>query len=185
MNHQKNTEEFPDVVLQIAGEEGVIDIPFSAVAAYHGHAALAMLALIYQGLRGALAQLEQDGQPVPRKELDVISGHPGPGVRDAFEFVTRAVTRQCYVVDTSLPCARYSRNKDKSYSFWLRRKSTQVQGILKEGVLPDRFFELLGSQDQQTRQEFSALRRQIADAVLQKTPQQLFDYRVEATAEAA
>ncbi|HEY0296478.1 MAG TPA: hypothetical protein VGC69_14210, partial [Bordetella sp.] len=93
--------------LRIAAEEGPIELSFDALQAYHGHGALAMLALIYQGQRGALACLETAGQPVPRTELSVVSGHPGPGVRDAFEFVTRAVTRGCYVVDLTLPYARY------------------------------------------------------------------------------
>ena len=42
-------------VLRVQGEEGPIPIPFDAVMAYHGHGALAMLALVFQGLRGALA----------------------------------------------------------------------------------------------------------------------------------
>ena len=116
--------------LRVQGEHGPIPVPFEAVMAYHGHGALAMLALIFQGLRGALARLETDGAPIPRGELSVVSGHPGPGVRDAIEFATRAVTRGCYQVDLSLPEARYSQAADKSYSFWLTRGQRRVQACL-------------------------------------------------------
>lgn len=161
-------------VLRVQGEEGPILIPFDAVMAYHGHGALAMLALVFQGLRGALTRLEAGGDPVPRSELSVVSGHPGPGVRDAFEFVTRAVTRGCYRVDLSLPEARYSAAADKSYSFWLRRGDRAVQAVLREGVLPPEFFALLGNPAPEAQREHAALRARIAERVLAQAPEALF-----------
>lgn len=170
------TRLLPGTPLRIAAEEGAFEIPFSAVQAYHGHAALAMLALIYQGLRGALARLEIDGHAVPRGELSVVSGHPGPGVRDAFECVTRAVSRGCYHVDRTLPGARYGHAGDKSYSFVLQRDARQVHAVLRAGVLPERFFELLGDPDPQARREHALLRRGIAAEVLEREPEGLFEF---------
>ncbi|WP_251880979.1 hypothetical protein [Achromobacter sp. Marseille-Q4954] len=163
--------------LTVMAEEGPLPICFDAVQAYHGHGALAMLALTFQGLRGALSRLEQDGVPVPRKELSVISGHPGPGVRDAFEFVTRAVTRGCYEVDLTLPEARYSRGADKSYSFHLRRGARSVQGVLRPGVLPPEFFDLLGNPAPDAQRVHAELRRDIAARVIAAEPATLFDFR--------
>ncbi|QKH37039.1 hypothetical protein FOC84_19680 [Achromobacter pestifer] len=164
--------------LTVMAEEGPLPICFDAVQAYHGHGALAMLALTFQGLRGALPTLEQDGVPVPRKELSVISGHPGPGVRDAFEFVTRAVTRGCYSVDLTLPEARYSRGADKSYSFHLRRGARSVQGVLRPGVLPPEFFDLLGNPAPDAQRVHAELRRDIAARVIAAEPATLFDFFV-------
>ena len=164
--------------LTVMAEEGPLPICFDAVQAYHGHGALAMLALTFQGLRGALSRLEQDGVPVPRKELSVISGHPGPGVRDAFEFVTRAVTRGCYEVDLTLPEARYSRGADKSYSFHLRRGARSVQGVLRPGVLPPEFFDLLGNPAPGAQRIHAELRRDIAARVIAAEPESLFDFLV-------
>ena len=163
--------------LRVQGEHGPILIPFEAVMAYHGHGALAMLAPIFQGLRGALARLETDGVPVPRGELSVVSGHPGPGVRDAFEFATRAVTRGCYRIDLSLPEARYSQAADKSYSFWLTRGERRVQAVLREGVLPPAFFALLGNPAPEARREHARLRARIAETVLGQAPEALFVFR--------
>lgn len=164
--------------LYVMAEEGPQAIHFDAVQAYHGHGALAMLALTFQGLRGALASLQEQGVPVARHELSVVSGHPGPGVRDAFEFVTRAATRGCYTVDVSLPQARYSHGADKSYSFHLRRGTKSVQGILQPGVLPPAFFDLLGKTDSASREAHAALRREIAQRVLAAEPASLFEYVV-------
>lgn len=166
--------------LSVTAEEGVITIPFSAVAAYHGHGALAMLAIMYQGLRGALPLLETEGQPVARKNITIISGHPGPGVRDAFEFVTRAVTRGVYTVDTELPFSRFSRGADRAYGFIAQHGAIQVTAKLKADVLPDQFFALLGNPDPEAMRAHSALRHQIAEAVLAKNSEDIFEFVVSA-----
>lgn len=170
------TPERHDATLTVMAEEGPLPICFDAVQAYHGHGALAMLALTFQGLRGALARLEEAGAPVPRQELSVISGHPGPGVRDAFEFVTRAVTRGSYAVDLALPEARYSRAADKSYSFHLRRGARSVQAVLRPGVLPAEFFDLLGNTAPDAQRAHAALRREIAARVIAAEPESLFEF---------
>ncbi|CAM3759898.1 hypothetical protein [Kerstersia gyiorum] len=162
--------------VQVQGEEGVINIPFDAVAAYHGHGALAMLAVTYMGMHGALARLPGD---LPRRnELSVLSGHPGPGVRDAFEFITRAATRGCYQVDTALPWARYSQDGSRSYSFVLTCREQSVRAVLRAGVLPPAFFQLLSSRRQEDAEPFRLLRRQLAHQMLDAEPEALFDYTV-------
>lgn len=165
-------------VIQMQDAEGPLLFPFSVVEAYHGHTALAMLAITYQGLYGALTHLDTHGEPIYRQDITIVSGHPGPGVRDAFECVTRAMTRGKYVVDLTLPDARYSQHKDKSYSFILTYKDQSVRAVLKPNVLPERFFELLGAADAASQQEHRQLRRQIAENVLQQTANDLFDYTV-------
>lgn len=169
-------------IARVVEAEGLIDIPFSAVEAYHGHTALTMLALTYQGLYGAMAKLGADDKPLSRSELSVLSGHPGPGVRDAFECVTRAVTRGCYVVDKSLPWARYNQGGTQSYSFILSSQGREVRAVLREGVLPQRFFELLVSREPQELVEFQALRRVLARDVLAKMPGDLYEYTLDSQA---
>lgn len=173
-----NPISIPAASLTVQAEEGPLSICFDAVMAYHGHGALAMLALTFQGLRGALPYLEDADARVPRQELTVISGHPGPGVRDAFEFVTRAVTRGGYAVDVTLPEARYSNGADKSYSFHLRRGSRSVQGILRAGVLPPEFFDLLGNRDPDAQRTHALLRRRIAAEVIAAPVESLYEYVV-------
>lgn len=172
---------FPrDHVVQIMGEEAVIDIPFDAVAAYHGHGALAMLAITYMGMHGALARL--DGELPRRAELSVLSGHPGPGVRDAFEFIARVVTRGCYEVDTSLPWARYSLDGARSYSFVLSCRGQEVRAVLREGALPPAFFELLASRQPEDAEPFRLLRRKLAHEILARTPEELFEFSLNTAA---
>ncbi|MDC7789660.1 hypothetical protein PQJ75_25320 [Rhodoplanes sp. TEM] len=163
--------------LTVEGEEDLVAIRFDAVAAYHGQAALAMLAVTFQALRVMLPALSPQ-RPPRRADLSVLSGHPGPGVRDAFEFVTRAVTRGAYTVDRTLPEARLCPGLDVSYSWRVSMDGRTVGAALRAGVLPDRFFDLVargaGKNDAE-RSEFSALKRRIAGDVLAAAPDTLFE----------
>lgn len=155
-------------VVQVMGEEEVIAVTFPQLAAYHGQGALAMLALTFQALNGMLALLPA----IPRRdEIAVLSGHPGPGVRDAFEFVTRAVTRGAYTVDRTLPAARFNPHGEMSYSFRLTVAGLMVSAELRDGILPPRFFALFRGGDPA---ELGALKRQIAAEALAATPDRLF-----------
>ncbi|SPU54190.1 hypothetical protein [Bordetella trematum] len=165
-----------DAAITILAEQGPQRIGFDAVQAYHGHGALAMLALVFQGLRGALPLLQDGDTPIARAELRVTSGHPGPGVRDAFEFVTRAVTRGCYEIDLDLPQARYSPGADKSYSFILQRGPRSVCAVLRPEVLPADFFTLMRDTSPQGQQVHAALRARIGQAALQASPQALYTF---------
>lgn len=165
-------------VITIEGEEEPIRIGFEALATYHGQGALAMLAVAFQAQVAALARLSPDG-PVRRERLSVLSGHPGPGVRDAFEFVTRALTRGVYVVDRSLPEARLAPGFDISYSFWVTLDDRTVELALEPGVLPERFFALTFKRERSEAENAEArlLRRAIAEEVLAKPAESLFSIR--------
>lgn len=155
-------------IVRVMGEEEVIAVTWPALAAFHGQGALAMLALTFQALNGMLSLLPA----IPRREdIAILSGHPGPGVRDAFEFATRAVTRGAYLVDRSLPQARFNPHGDMSYSFRLTVGDRTVAAVLREGVLPPRFFALFKGGDPA---ELSALKRRIAAEALASSPGQLF-----------
>jgi hypothetical protein len=162
--------------ISVMGEEEPIEIGFDALAAYHGQSALAMLAITFQCLRATTAILSPQS-PAPRSAFFIVSGHPGPGVRDAFEFVTRAVTRGAYVIDLTLPDARHNPFAEISYSFTISLGKRTAHAALKKNVLPDRFFELIAlkSKSDVIQSEFSALKRAIAADVLAVAPATLFD----------
>lgn len=166
-------------VITIMGEEEPIEIPFSAVAAFHGQAALAMLAVTFQAIGLALRTLSPDRLP-SRNEISVVSGHPGPGVRDSFEFVTRALTRGAYRVDRSLPEARLVAGSDISYSFRVTLNERTVEVALRRSALPERFFSLnfKPSRTSEDEIELSRLKRSIAGDVLAAHPDDLFDIRL-------
>ncbi|QDP26118.1 hypothetical protein [Bradyrhizobium cosmicum] len=159
-------------------EEEPVEIGFPMVAAYHGQSALAMAAIVFQAQRAAIALLSPEAIPA-RGDISIVSGHPGPGVRDAFEFVTRAVTRGAYTVDRARPDARFVPGQDISYSFRMTIAERTAEIALLPGVLPERFFDLVFNKSRTAAQEreLSALKRSIAEQVLAKSPATLFSIR--------
>ncbi|WP_454647674.1 hypothetical protein [Bradyrhizobium liaoningense] len=170
-----NTPAGKESAITIMAEEEPVEIGFPMVAAYHGQSALAMAAIVFQAQRAAFAVLSPEKIPT-RRDISIVSGHPGPGVRDAFEVITRAVTRGAYSVDRALPEARLVPGHDISYSFRITLGERTVEMALLPGVLPERFFELVFAKDRTTAQEreLSALKRSIAEDVLAKEPGALF-----------
>ncbi|HEY0295674.1 MAG TPA: hypothetical protein VGC69_10120, partial [Bordetella sp.] len=51
-----------------------------------------------------------------------------------------------------------------------------VRAVLRAGILPQRFFDLLGCHDDASRQQHAALRRVLAGQALDQAPEALFDF---------
>lgn len=148
-------------VIQIYDRKEILEIHFSEVRKYHGNIALMAIAVGFRTLQAAFAELYGDEIP-DRSDLSILSGHGGPGFRDAFEFVTRAVTRQAYVVDTSYPNGQYDPYRPQSYSYVITdKKGPAVEVTLKENFLPPIFYEYLkkGREGTMTEDENEANRQ--------------------------
>jgi hypothetical protein len=138
-----------------------------------------MAAVTFQAMRAAFAVLSPDGPPA-RRDIAIVSGHPGPGVRDAFEAVTRALTRGVYTIDRSLPESRLVPGHDISYSFRITLRDRTAEIALRPNALPERFFALNFTKPRSPEQEreLSQLKRTIAAEVLAASPDDLFTLRV-------
>jgi hypothetical protein len=120
-----------------------LEIGFEEVRKYHGNLALMAVAVGFRSQQAAFQELFGDEAP-QRKEISILSGHGGPGFRDAFEFVTRAVTRGAYQVDVNYPQAQYDPHRAQGYVYVISSsdgKSAEVS--LKEGFLPLAFYDYL------------------------------------------
>ena len=74
------------------------------VMKYHGPGSPGGVAHAFKVLERALPLLDPDG-PCERRQIVVETAFGGPGARDAFEMVTRAVTDDRYRVDPALAFA--------------------------------------------------------------------------------
>lgn len=167
-----------DRTIRIMDDDDLIRIEFADVERYHGQHSIAGAALGYQVLRAALAALHPDDLS-RRGEVAIVTGHPGPGFRDAFELVTRAVTHQRYTVDVTRPDGRYNPFSAHAYSWSITSGDRAVELVLREGLIPHRFFELwsLVGRGVATPEDWAELvrvKRGLADTVLTMPPEALF-----------
>jgi hypothetical protein len=158
-------------VIRIKDQQELIEISFSELRKYHGGAALMALAVGYRVMQVAINELF-GSQPPQRKSLKIFSGHGGPGFRDAFEFITRAVTRGAYEVDVNYPNAQHDPFRAQSYAFIVTADhGAAVEVALKSDFLPHIFYEYMekGRKQQITEQEiaqFAELRSVLCERAL-------------------
>ena len=118
---------------------------------YHGPGSPGGVAHAFKVLERALPLLATDG-PAERREITVRTAFGGPGARDAFELVTRAVTEGRYAVDPSL--ARSERGLAlERFVFRLGYRGRTVMLTLREGYVTEEFILLTRREDRTPEDE--------------------------------
>lgn len=158
-------------VICIRDRKEVLEISYSDVKKYHGSVALMAVAVGYRTLQAAFAELY--GEEVPnRKDISIMSGHAGPGFRDVFEFVTRALTRGVYTVNVEYPVAQHDPYRPQSYAYVISTADGKaVEAALRQDFLPSAFYEYLkkGRENAMTEQEeedFDRLKLELSERAL-------------------
>jgi len=143
-----------------------IAFSFEDMIKYHGPGSPGGVAHAFKVLERALPLIEPD-RPPERREIAVRTAFGGPGARDGFELVTRAVTEGRYLVDVSL--ARPERGLAlERFVFALAYRERAVTLICREGWVSDEFIALARTQERSGEQErrLSQLKLEMADRVM-------------------
>ena len=142
---------------------------------YHGPGSPGGVAHAFKVLELALPLLEPDG-PCERREIVVETAFGGPGARDAFELVTRAVTGGRYRVDDSLARPERGRTLER-FVFRLTYRDGGVTVVLRDGFVTDEFIDLAGTDERNEGQErrLDRLKREMAERVLAQPANEVYD----------
>ena len=89
----------PNAIL-VRDDEGVYAIDREDLIKYSGRSGLIASGVIMRLLTEAFHDLSPNEVP-HRNSIRVLSAFPGQGVRDGIEFITRAVTKGRFILDTS------------------------------------------------------------------------------------
>jgi len=113
---------------------------FDDLLRYHGPGSPAGVAHAFKVLQRGLPLLD-GGRPPERRELSISTAFGGPGARDGFELVTRAVTEGRYTVDAALRRSELGAARER-FVFCLAYRGTQVTLALRSGFVSDEFARL-------------------------------------------
>ena len=152
-----------------------IAFSFEDMMRYHGPGSPGGVAHAFKVLERAVPLLEPTGPP-ERREIRVHTAFGGPGARDAFELVTRAVTGGRYDVDASLARPERGRTMER-FAFRLGYRSRAVTLIVREGYVTDEFIGLT-CKDRRTTEEdqhLSRLKLEMADRVMSARAVDVYD----------
>jgi len=76
-----------------------------------------------------------------REKLYIVSGHPGPGVKDTIDYVTDAASRDRYNVVVAEGCGMQCNSKMK-YEWWVSDGERTANINLRPDFVPREFYEL-------------------------------------------
>jgi len=148
---------------------------FEDLLRYHGPGSPGGVAIAFKVLERALRLLDPHG-PCERREIVIETAFGGPGARDAFEMVTRAVTDDRYRIDPALSQPGRGRALER-FVFRVGHRGERVTLRLHEGFVSDEFIDLARTEDRSGEQErrLDILKLDLADRVMARPAQEVFE----------
>lgn len=162
-------------MLEVTDNGTVIGFTVDDIAKYHGPGFPGGVAHAVKVLERALPVLSPDA-PAERREIVVATAHRGPGVRDTFEAVTRAVTEGRYTVDARLERSDRGASLER-YVFELTYRAARVRLEIREGFVTDEFIALSRKSARNAAEEdgLTKLKQEMADRLLSAPADEVYD----------
>jgi hypothetical protein len=166
--------------IEVADQGSALAYTFDDIMLYHGPGSPGGVAHAVKVMERVLPLLEPAGLP-ERREIEVETAFAGPGARDGFEMITRAVTEGRYLVDDAL--ARPERGPTRErFVFRLGYRGRRVTVVLREGYVGEEFIGLAGMEQRTAEQEdrLTVLKREMAELLLATPAIEVYDVADEA-----
>jgi hypothetical protein len=153
----------------------VLQFGFDDLMKYHGPGSPAGVAVAFKAMELAFAALSPNAPP-ERRSVIVRTAFRGPGARDGFEAVTRAVTEGRYTVDRTLLRADRGRLLE-DFVFEVGVGGSAVTLLLRDGFVTEEFIDLARTDDRTDVQErrLDGLKAQLAQRVMATPAAEVFE----------
>ena len=160
--------------IEVADRGRRIAFSFDDLLKYHGHGSPGGVAHAFKVLERALPLL--DPGLCERREILVATAFGGPGARDAFEMVTRAVTGDRLRVDPALARPERGRALER-FVFRLAYRDRHTTLALRDGFVSDEFIDLARAEHRTADQErrLDALKLEMAGRVMSRPAAEVYD----------
>lgn len=164
-----------ETVLTVLEDGRRLSFSFEDLMAYHGGGSPGGVAQAFKVLERALPLLSPDGPP-ERREVSLRTPFPGPGFRDAFEMVTRAVTGDRFVLDRELLRPDLGRKREQ-FVFHVSYRDRTVTLLIRENLVRDEFIDLLLNDGRTAAEDahFETLKQDFADRLMASPAADAYD----------
>ena len=142
---------------------------------FHGGHSPGGVAMAFKVMQRAFGVLSPDGPP-QRRAIRVDTAFRGPGARDGFEAVTRAVSDGRYIVDRSLVRPDLGSLRE-DFVFVVHIGDRSATLLLRDGFVTDEFIELARTENRTEAQErrLDELKGQLAQQVMAVPAAEVYD----------
>ncbi len=161
------------ILVQERGQ--VLEFSYTDMLCYAGPYSPAGVANAFKVMQRAFAALSPN-QPPQRRSIVIRTAFQGPGARDGFEAVTRAVTDGRYTVDLAL--ARPDRGRLlQSFVFQISIAGRAATLLLRKGFVTAEFIDLASKSDRSPAEEthLDQLKKELAHRVLATPAEDVYD----------
>jgi hypothetical protein len=143
-----------------------IEFSFEDMMKYHGPGSPGGVANAFKALQRAFAVLSPD-RPPERRSIAVRTAFRGPGARDGFEAVTRAVSEDRYTIDPALTHSDRGRLLE-TFVFEISMGDQMVTLLLREGFVTEQFIDLAqkGTRTSQEEAMLDELKAKLAERIM-------------------
>lgn len=154
----------------------VLAFTYADLLRFHGGSSPGGVAHAFKVLERGLARLGSPEEPVDRRALVIATAFGGPGARDGFELVTRAVSDGRYVVDPALARPELGRARER-FAFRLSLGPRAVLLVLREGFVSDAFIVLTRQPERTEAEErrLTAMKAAMAARVVAARAEDVYD----------
>lgn len=161
--------------IEVADQGATLAYTFEDLMRYHGPGSPGGVAHAVKVLQRVLPLLETRGLP-ERREIEITTAFAGPGARDAFEMVTRAVTEGRYALDDAMARPDLGLMRER-FVFRLAYQGREVTVALREGYVGEEFITLARTPERTVKQEsrLTALKREMAELLLATPATEVYD----------
>lgn len=148
---------------------------FDDMLKYHGPGSPGGVAVAFKVLERAL-ELLSPGEPPQRRAISVRTSFGGPGARDGFEAVTRAVSGERYTVDAALARPERGRTIER-FVFEVGYGDSTATLALRDGFVTEEFIDLARKDGRSADEEarLDVLKAELAERVMGGTAADMFD----------
>ncbi len=170
-------------ILGWGGELGTVDVldagrllsfSYEDLMRYHGPGSPGGVAHAFKVMERAFPLLDPDG-PLQRREITVATAFGGPGARDGFEMVARAVTGDRYVLDPAL--TRPDRGTAlERFVFRIGYRERSVTLLVRAGFVTDEFIALARKErSPEEERRLDLLKQEMAERVMSSPAAEVYD----------
>ena len=161
---------FDQTTLQIQDGDTCLTLDYASAREFHEGDSWWGVAVGFRAMQAA-APLLSEKKLWRREALTVVSAHPGPGVRDAIDYVINTVQQDRYQL-TPEQQGRKTCGRDMKFQWWVSDGAATAAIRLQANFVPEEFFDLLDrilqdSNDDDDRQKFDALKLALEEKIWQ------------------
>ena len=136
-----NVNPVEGVLVRILDQGEVLTLQYDGAMTKHTRSLWWGTAVGYRAMQAAAIGLSEEGRLWSRDHLYVVSGHPGPGVIDAIDYVTKCVERdRCHVIQN--PNCMNRCNSAMAFEWWVSDQEKTVKVKLRSDFLTPDFYAL-------------------------------------------